>query len=68
MIRQYQPITVYCAHGSQMKIFFNLWAPRGMDLWGLYSRFRENQQAGEGGFRTDEAENQGAAVDAQLDQ
>lgn len=51
-----------------MKIFFNLWAPRGMDLWGLYSRFRENQQAGEGGFRTDEAENQGAAVDAQLDQ
>ncbi|CAK9011876.1 unnamed protein product [Durusdinium trenchii] len=34
----------------------------GMDLWGLYSRFRENQQAGEGGFRTDEAENQGAAV------
>lgn len=35
-----------------------------MDLWSLYGRYRENGGGDENGFRTDEAENQGIAVDA----
>ena len=38
--------------------------PGGMDLWSLYGRYRENGGGDENGFRTDEAENQGIAVDA----
>ncbi|CAE7472350.1 pca1 [Symbiodinium pilosum] len=37
-------------------------AAMGMDLWGLWGKYRETREANEEGFRTDEVENAGVAV------